>query len=275
MVFANVFDQDNKPYKSDFRGVLKSLTDELWKDGEKVANVAPEIEGFLVDGIDAEQNFSEEGFRGVTKGGYYNSLPQDPLRQFIDRVAEAKRAIGFENEKDHPEVAPSQFELNYKYADAVEAADQIQIYKLLCRQVAKSMGFTATFLPKPMMNINGSGMHTNISIAGAGKNLFYKEGKGRVSEYAQNFLESILYSAKDICLILNSSVNAYRRLDPHYEAPNEIKVSPTDRGSMIRIPLIGSPNSARIEVRSAAPDCNPYLEIFTLLKVGLHGVKNP
>ena len=118
-------------------------------------------------------------------------------------------------------------------------------------------------------------MHTNISISQKGTNIFYKEGKGNISEYAQSFLESILYFAKDLCLILNSSVNAYRRLDPHYEAPNEIKVSPTDRGSMIRIPLIGSPNSARIEVRSAAPDCNPYLEIFILLKVGLHGVVNP
>ena len=100
----------------------------------------------------------------MNTGGYYHSLPGDTLRTFIDKAAEVQRAMGFENEKDHPEVAPSQFEINYSYADVVTAADQIQLYKFLCRQVARSMGLTASFLPKPVVGVNGSGMHTNVSV---------------------------------------------------------------------------------------------------------------
>ncbi|KKP71721.1 MAG: Glutamine synthetase [Candidatus Roizmanbacteria bacterium GW2011_GWA2_35_19] len=179
--------------------------------------------------------------------------------------------MGFENEKDHPEVAPSQFELNYTYSDILNAADQIQIYKLVARQIARNMGLTATFLPKPIMGVNGSGMHTNISIFKGGKNLFFdRNNKAKLSKLAWDMVYRILYSASDMCLILNSSVNAYRRLDPHFEAPNEIKVSETDRGSMIRIPLFNE-KSARIEVRSVGPDANPYLMMLTLIKCGLEG----
>ena len=103
---------------------------------------------------------------------YYHSLPSDPLRTFIDTTAEVQRSMGFQNEKDHPEVAPSQFEINYSYGEVVAAADQIQLYKLICRQVATNMGLTASFLPKPVVGVNGSGMHTNVSIAN-GKNLFW------------------------------------------------------------------------------------------------------
>jgi glutamine synthetase len=153
----------------------------------------------------------------------------------------------------------------------VNAADQIQLYKLTARQIARNMGLTATFLPKPIVGINGSGMHTNISIAKNGKNMFYEaRGKGKLSRLGWSVVERILSNATDICLILNSSVNAYRRLDPHFEAPNEIKVSEVDRGAMIRIPLFNE-KSARIEIRSVAPDANPYLVMYVLLKVGLEG----
>ena len=108
----------------------------------------------------------------MNKGGYYHSLPGDALRMFIDSAAEVQRAMGFQNEKDHPEVAPSQFEINYTYGEVVAAADQIQLYKLICRQVATQMGMTASFLPKPVVGVNGSGMHTNVSVTKGGKNLF-------------------------------------------------------------------------------------------------------
>lgn len=135
------------------------------------------------------------------------------------------------------------------------------------------MGMTATFLPKPLQNINGSGMHTNISLGKNGKNIFYdKKGQDGLSKEAWDFISKILNHAPEICLALNSSVNAYRRLDPHFEAPNQIKVSPIDRGSMIRIP-VGNERSARIEVRSVAPDSNPYLALYTLLRIGLEGKK--
>jgi glutamine synthetase len=272
LIMGEVFDREGKPYEMDTRGLLKKYVSSLKKEKGYTFYAANEIEGFLLKGEEAEKNFNERiGFEIAAKGGYYHSLPNDVLRIFIDRTAEAQRAMGFENEKDHPEVAPSQFELNYSYSEIVNAADQIQIYKLVARQIARNMGMTATFLPKPIIGINGSGMHTNLSVTKNGKNLFYdKKGKGQLSPFAWEMINRILSNAGDICLILNSSVNAYRRLDPHFEAPNEIKVSEVDRGAMIRIPLFNE-RSARIEVRSVGPDANPYLVMYALIKVGLEG----
>ncbi len=274
LMFANVLDRDHTPYVSDFRGQLQLYTENLKKKEGLTAYASAEIEGFLVNGLHAEQTFDEkQGFQLISQGGYYNSLPLDGLRRFIDNAAEAQRALGFKNEKDHPEVAPSQFEMNFSYDEVLQACDKIQLYKLLCRQVAHTMGMTATFLPKPIVGINGSGMHTNFSLAKNGKNIFYKKGgNDGLSEEAWSFIYRVLHHAQEICLVLNSSVNAYRRLDPHFEAPNQIKVSPIDRGSMIRIP-VANERTARIEVRSVAPDANPYLVLYTLIRTGLEGTR--
>ncbi len=272
LVFGEVLERDGTPYIADMRGRLKAYTDAMFKKDGTVCNVAHEIEGFLFKGRDAERRFHETGhFDFVSTGGYYHSLPGDALRQFIDGAAEVQRAMGFENEKDHPEVAPSQFEMNFKYADAVIGSDQVQLYKLLSRQVAAQLNLTASFLPKPATGINGNGMHTNLSLARKGTNLFFdKKGKDGLSKSGWDFIGKILSNAQDICLVLNSSVNAYRRLDPHFEAPNQIKASAIDRGSMVRIPL-GNEKSARIEVRSVAPDSNPYMSVYTILRTGLEG----
>jgi glutamine synthetase len=272
LVFGEVLERDGTPYPADLRSQLKRYAAELYERQGYTCNVANEIEGFLFKGRNAEQRFVESReVEPVSTGGYYHTLPGDPLRLFIDSAAEVQRAMGFANEKDHPEVAPSQFEMNYSYTEATIAADQVQLYKLICRQVAARMDMTASFLPKPVTGINGSGMHTNMSLSQNGTNLFY-DGQGRegLSSCAWDFIGRILNHALDICLILNPSVNSYRRLDPHYEAPNQIKASPVDRGSMIRIPF-GNAKAARIEVRSIAPDVNPYLAIYTLLKTGLEG----
>ncbi len=274
VMFADVLDRDKLPYISDFRGQLKKYTQNLKDKEDIIAYTATETEGFLVEGVGAEQSYDEDlGFKLISSGGYYHSLPLDKLRRFIDASAEAQRAMGFKNEKDHPEVAPSQFELNFDYTEVVRACDQIQLYKLVCRQVANNMGLTATFLPKPIAGINGSGMHTNFSLGKDSKNLFYqKDGKDGLSQLAWDFVLRILNHAPEISLIFSSSVNAYRRLDPHFEAPNQIKVSPIDRGSMIRIPA-GNEKTARIEIRAVAPDSNPYLVLYTILKVGFEGKK--
>lgn len=274
LFFASVLDRERKPYTSDFRGQLKEYTTQLKKKDNLVAFASAEIEGFLVEGINCEQMYQQNGgLKLITTGGYYSSLPMDKLRQFIDKSAEAQRAMGFRNEKDHPEVAPSQFEMNFSYSEVIRAADNIQLYKLVCRQVARNMGMTATFLPKPFMGINGSGMHTNFSLGKGGKNIFYDpKGEDGLSSLARDFILRLLNHAPEICLVFNSSVNAYRRLDPHFEAPNQIKVSPIDRGSMIRIP-VGNEKTARIEVRSVAPDANPYLVLYTILRTGLEGGK--
>jgi glutamine synthetase len=272
LVFGEVIDRDGSPYVADLRGRLKAYTEGLFKKDQTICHVAHEIEGFLFKGRDAERHFHEtHSFEFISTGGYYHSLPGDALRTFIDRSAEAQRAMGFENEKDHPEVAPSQFEMNFKYADAVIGADQVQLYKLLARQVAAQQDLTACFLPKPVTGVNGNGMHTNLSLNRKGVNLFHdKKGKDGLSKDGWKFIQRILSNAQDICLTLNSSVNAYRRLDPHYEAPNQIKASAIDRGSMVRIPL-GNEKSARIEVRSVAPDSNPYMSVYTILRTGLEG----
>jgi glutamine synthetase len=271
LVFGDVCDQDGAPYTADMRARLKALATELRKK-DMVANVANEIEGFIFKGRDAERRYFETGqFEYPSTGGYYHSLPGDTLRRFIDTAAEVQRALGFANEKDHPEVAPSQFEMNYGYTEATVAADQVQLYKLIARQVASEMDLSACFLPKPVANVNGNGCHTNMSLAKGGRNCFHDaKGQDGLSEFAWAFLNRILANANDICLVLNSSVNAYRRLDPHFEAPNQIKVSASDRGAMIRIP-IGNERTARIEVRSIAPDANPYLAIYSLFKTGLEG----
>lgn len=277
-IFAEIQEKDGKTYSSDTRAMLAQSLAELRnplspKKGMFV-NVAAEIEGFLFKGHEAENRYclSSSGFEFVTKSGYFNTLPQGPLRKYIDTVASVQRSVGFENEKDHPEVAPSQFEINWSYTDALIAADQIQLYKMICRQVASHLGWTASFLPKPIVGVNGSGMHINISFEREedGTNVFFGKKQHNLSERALNFIDGILAHAEGLCLVLNPSVNSYRRLDPAMEAPNEIKFSANDRGSMIRVP-IGNERSARIEVRTVSPDVNPYLAIHCLIQAGLSG----
>jgi glutamine synthetase len=254
------------------RAKLVAYTRALFQKDGTTCNASNEIEGFLFKGRHAEQRYLDMGaFEFISTSGYYHSLPGDPLRTFIDSAAEAQRAMGFANEKDHPEVAPSQFEMNYSYTEASIAADQVLLYKLICRQAAHRLDMTASFLPKPVTGVNGNGMHTNISLSRGETNLFYDaKGQDGLSAFGWEAVNRILTSGLNLCLVLNPSVNAYRRLDPHFEAPNQIKASPIDRGSMIRIPL-GNERSTRIEVRSIAPDANPYMAIYALLKTGLEG----
>ena len=132
---------------------------------------------------------------------------------------------------------------------------------------------TASFLPKPVVGVNGSGMHTNVSVSKGGKNLFWDpKGEEKVSKVAWQFVDRILTHGLDLCLTMNASVNSYRRLDPHYEAPNQLNASAVNRGAMVRIP-IGNERSARIEVRSVAPDANPYLVLYSIFKTGIDGTK--
>jgi glutamine synthetase len=276
LVFADVLEKDGTPYVADIRARLKHYLAGLYKKDGTTCNAANEIEGFLFRGRDSERRYYETGtFEFPSTGGYYHSLPGDALRLFIDTAAEVQRAMGFANEKDHPEVAPSQFEMNYGYTEASIAADQVLLYKLICRQVAARFDMTACFLPKPVTGINGSGMHTNLSVSQKGKNLFFDaRGPNKLAKLGYKFIDRILTSGQDLCVLFNPSVNAFRRLDPHFEAPNQIKASAVDRGSMIRIPL-GNEKSMRIEMRSIAPDANPYLALYALFRTGFEGPIEP
>jgi glutamine synthetase len=277
LVFGEVIDKDGSPFSADMRGILKQYSNKKFESDGLTLTAANEVEGFVFAGLDAEQKYHlTNKFEYVNTGGYYHSLPGDPLRTFIDTVAEVQRAMGFENEKDHPEVAPSQFEINYTYGEATAAADTIQLYKLICRQVANNLGMTASFLPKPVVGVNGSGMHTNVSVADkSGENLMWDpNGPEKTSKFGWDFIDRILTVGRDTCLVYNASVNSYRRLDPHFEAPNQIKASAVDRGSMVRVP-IGNKRSARVEVRSVGPDANPYAVLYTVFKTGLDGAIDP
>src|SRR3981081_1448976 len=238
LVFGDVIDKGGTPYSADIRGNLNGFASAMHQKEGYTLNAANEIEGFLFQGADAERRYHETGkFEYVNTGGYYHSLPGDPLRTFIDTTAEVQRAMGFQNEKDHPEVAPSQFEINYSYGEVVAAADQIQLYKLICRQVATNMGLTASFLPKPVVGVNGNGMHTNVSVSKGGKNLFWDpKGEEKLSKVGWEFVDRILTHGNDLCLVFNSSVTAYRRLGPDFEEPDTLKSSAGARGSMVRIP---------------------------------------
>jgi glutamine synthetase len=256
---------------ADLRARLKQYTENLLHKDGTTAQFGHEIEGFLFKGRDAERRYRRD--RQVRVHLDRRLLPLAagrPAAQVHRHRGGGPARDGLRNEKDHPEVAPSQFEMNYSYTEALIAADQVQLYKLLCRQVAKNMDMTASFLPKPVTGINGNGMHTNMSIGKREEPVLGPGRRGRRVRSGWAFIERILYSAPDICLILNPSVNAYRRLDPHFEAPNQIKASAIDRGSMVRIPL-GNERSARIEVRSVAPDANPYMVIYTSCCAGLEG----
>jgi len=272
LVFGTVIDKDGTPYSGDLRGVLKSYSDKLHKDHGYTLNAATEIEGFLFAGKDAERHFHETGkFEFINTGGYFHVLPLDPLRQFIDTAAEVQRAMGFQNEKDHPEVAPSQFEINYGYSEVVAAADQIQLYKLLTRQIANNMGYTACFLPKPSWALTEAGcIPTSRSQRARQTCSGMRRVRSSSRSSAGTVLDRILTHALDLCLVFNSSVNAYRRLDPHFEAPHQIRASATDRGAMVRVP-IGNHRSMRTEVRAVAPDANPYLSLYGIFKTGIDG----
>src|ERR1700682_6268280 len=198
LVFGEVIDKGGTRYTADIRGILKSFAEGLHKQEGYTLNAANEIEGFVFKGADAERTYHETGkFEYVNTGGYYHSLPGDPLRGFIDTCAEVQRAMGFQNEKDHPEVAPSQFEINYGYGEVVAAADQIQLYKLICRQVDTRMGLPACFFPKPVVGVNGNGMHTNVSISENGNNLFWDpKGEEKLSKFGWSFVDRHLTPGK-------------------------------------------------------------------------------
>ncbi|MFN8567758.1 MAG: hypothetical protein U0Z44_09625 [Kouleothrix sp.] len=216
------------------RARLKAYTQELFDKQGYTCNAANEIEGFLFKGRDAERRYYEtRQFEFVNEGGYYHSLPGDPLRTFIDTVAEVQRAMGFANEKDHPELRPRSSRSISTPRRRSPPTRSCSI-SAICRQVADRFDMTASFL------LTGYGRERqryarNLSVSKGGKNIFYGTGAEGLGSAGLANIEQILTSANDICLALNASVNAYRRLDPHFEAPNQIKASPVDRGSMVRI----------------------------------------
>jgi len=276
MLFASIKNnKDGTPYEGDARARLNEDLKKIRAEQGWTVNTAFEIEGMVVEGVDAEQHFDENvGLTPASMTQYMDGLPGTLLPKFIQRLTEALGALGFKPERSHTEVAGGQFESNYSYADALTAADQFVIYQFVARIIANQMGVTASFLPKSVAGVNGAGAHTNLSVADkAGKNLFYDaEDPIQLSRIGRQFVTGVLEHGQEIALgAFIASASGGRRLDPHYEAPNALQASAQDRGSMVRKPD-GNEKTARVEVRSVAPDVNPYLALQLLIRAGARAV---
>jgi glutamine synthetase len=205
--------------------------------------------------------------------GYFDLAPLDHGSDTRREICLLLEKMGFEIEASHHEVAQGQHEIDFKYDDALTTADKIMTFKLTVKTTAQRNGLHATFMPKPLFGVNGSGMHTNMSLFKNGKNIFYDEkGKHQLSKEAYSFIAGILYHMKSMAAITNPTVNSYKRLVPGYEAPCYLAWSASNRSALIRIPAARG-QSTRVELRCPDPACNPYLELAVCLAAGLDGIQ--
>lgn len=270
-VICSVHMTDGTPFSGDPRNNLKRVVKEMQKMGFKSFNIGPEPEFFLFKTDDngnptTKVNDSEN---------YFDMEPADIGEDCRRDIVLALEKMGFDVEAAHHEVAPGQHEVDFKYSNALEAADNIQTFKLVVKTIAKKYGLHATFMPKTLSGINGSGMHLNMSLfTQDGKNAFYDENdKDQLSETAYHFLGGLMKHARSYTAIVNPIVNSYKRLVPGYEAPVYVAWSTSNRSPLVRIPNDRGMGT-RLELRSADPAANPYLAIAAVLEAGLDGLRN-
>lgn len=268
-LICDITNPDGTPFDGDPRTNLKRVLKEAEDLGFTEFNLGPEPEFFLFK-LDENNEVTETL---DDKGGYFDLAPTDLAENCRRDIVLELEELGFEIEASHHEVAPGQHEIDWKYANAVEACDNIQTFKLIVKTVARKYGLHATFMPKPIFGINGSGMHSNVSLFTEEGNAFFDEdGPLQLSETAYKFLAGLLEHAPAFTAITNPIVNSYKRLVPGYEAPVYIAWSGRNRTPMIRVPESRG-LSTRLEVRSVDPSTNPYLALAVLLKAGLDGIK--
>jgi len=268
-LICDVYDKNNEPFIGCPRGVLKKVLKEAEEMGY-IMNVGPECEFFLF-------HTDEKGNPSLVtqdNAGYFDLAPVDLGESARRDMVLTLKQMDFEIEASHHEVAPGQHEIDFKYDNALTTADNIMTFKMAVRIIAQRHGLHATFMPKPVFGINGSGMHTNMSLTTLnGKNAFYDEkGELQMSKNAFYYLGGILKHAKAFAAITNPTVNSYKRLVPGYEAPVYIAWSAANRSPLVRIPAKRG-NSTRIELRNPDPAANPYLAMAVILKAGLDGIK--
>ncbi|GAA0473955.1 type I glutamate--ammonia ligase [Alkalibacterium indicireducens] len=269
-LICDIVNPDGTPFLGDPRNNLKRVLKEAKDLGYSSFNLGPEPEFFLLK-LDENDEITE---RPNDNGGYFDLAPTDLAENCRRDIVLELEDLGFEIEASHHEVAPGQHEIDWKYADAVEACDNIQTFKLVVKTVARKYGLHATFMAKPVFGINGSGMHSNMSLFRNNENVFYDESDERqLSTEAYQFLAGLLHHAPAFTAITNPTVNSYKRLVPGYEAPVYIAWSGSNRTPMIRIPASRG-MSTRLEVRSVDPMANPYLALAAMLKAGLDGITN-
>ena len=269
-LICDVYQPNGQPFAGDPRSNLKRILKEMRDLGFTEFNLGPEPEFFLF-------KLDENGKPTMDlndEGGYFDLAPTDLGENCRRDIVLELEALGFEIEASHHEAATGQHEIDWKYADAVEACDNIQTFKLIVKTVARKHGLYATFMPKPVYGIAGSGMHCNMSLFTEEGNAFYEESdRGGLSETAYQFLAGLLKHASGYTAICNPIINSYKRLVPGFEAPVYIAWSTHNRSPLIRIPESRG-LSTRVELRSVDPSTNPYLALAVLLASGLDGIKN-
>ncbi|WP_338450950.1 type I glutamate--ammonia ligase [Niallia oryzisoli] len=267
---CDIYNPDGTPFAGDPRNNLKRILKEMEELGFTDFNLGPEPEFFLFK-LDAK---GEPTLELNDNGGYFDLAPTDLGENCRRDIVLELEEMGFEIEASHHEVAPGQHEIDFKYADAITACDNIQTFKLVVKTIARKHGLHATFMPKPLFGVNGSGMHCNLSLFKNGENAFFDpKADLQLSETALQFIAGIVKHAESFTAITNPTVNSYKRLVPGYEAPCYVAWSTSNRSPLIRIPASRG-LSTRVEVRSVDPAANPYLALAVLLKAGLDGVKN-
>ncbi len=268
-MICDVYNPDGTPFEGDPRYILKKVLKEAEEMGYTF-NVGPECEFFLFQTDDNGDPTT------IThdNAGYFDLGPIDLGENARRDMCLMLEEMGFEIEASHHEVASGQHEIDFKYSDALQTADNIMTFKLVVKAIAQRHGLHATFMPKPIAGINGSGMHTNQSLSINGKNAFYNsEDELGLSEIAYHYVGGIVKHIGAMTAITNPIVNSYKRLVPGYEAPVYIAWSAKNRSPLIRIPAARGAGT-RIEVRNPDPACNPYLTLAVFLAAGLDGIKN-
>ncbi len=261
---------DGTPFEGDPRSNLKRMLTEMEALGFTSFNLGPEPEFFLFK-LDEK---GEPTLELNDDGGYFDLAPTDLGENCRRDIVLELEEMGFEIEASHHEVAPGQHEIDFKYANAVEACDNIQTFKLVVKTIARKHGLHATFMPKPLFGVNGSGMHFNLSLFKGDKNSFWDEGADlQLSKTARSFMAGVLKHVQGFTAVTNPTVNSYKRLVPGYEAPCYVAWSAQNRSPLIRIPASRG-LSTRIELRSVDPSANPYLAMAVILAAGLDGVKS-
>ena len=267
-MFCDIYNPDGTPYQGDPRYALKRALEKMKKMGFTNFYLGPELEFFYFK--------SDKSPEILDTGGYFD-YPTDAAEDLRRDTILALESMGIHVEYSHHEVAPSQHEIDLRYADALEMADTVITYRVTVKEIAKKYGVYATFMPKPIYGVNGSGMHVHQSLFIGNKNAFFDPNDPyHLSDVAKHYTAGLLRHIKEITLVLNQWVNSYKRLVPGYEAPVYICWARRNRSALIRIPMYkpGKEKATRIELRSPDPACNPYLAFAAMLTAGLKGIEN-
>lgn len=268
-MFCDILQPDGTPYEGDPRYILKRNLEKVKKEYGYTFYVGPELEYFYLK--------NDKNPEVLDEGGYFDLTTLDAASDLRRDTILMLEAMGIEVEYSHHEVAPSQHEIDLRYKDALTMADQVMTHRIVVKEIAQRHGFYATFMPKPIFGVNGSGMHTHQSLFLGDRNAFFdRNDKYHLSEVGKWYIAGLLRHAAEITAVTSQWVNSYKRLVPGYEAPVYITWARRNRSTLVRVPMYkpGKEKATRVEYRSPDPACNPYLAFSVMLAAGIAGIKN-